>query len=37
MHPYATRLAFGDLSEIHVKFIGKFVNEVPSGFCAVAY
>ena len=37
MHPYAIRLAFGDLSEINVKVIGRFLQEVPSGLCAVIY
>ena len=37
MHPYAIRLAFGDLSEINVTVIGKFLHDVPSGLCAVIY
>ena len=37
MHPYATHLGFGDLSEINVTVIGKFDHEVPSGLCTVTY
>ena len=37
MHPYATRIGFGDLKDINVTFIGKFDHEVPSGLCAVTY
>jgi len=38
MHPYASRLAIGDiLKEINVTVIGKFIDEVPSGLCAVTY
>ena len=37
MHPYATRLGFGDITEIKVAVIGMFPHEVPSGLSAVTY
>jgi hypothetical protein len=35
MRPYASSLELTE--EINVEVIGKFVNEVPSGLCAVTY